>query len=172
MSSGELLTKATIWITIVAYAAGTITFTLSRSRAKWDSTARLFWSVACASLLAHVASAFYFYHAWSHQAAYRDTARQTAEVVGLNWGGGLYVNYALLILWTLDVMWWWWAGLEAYRSRSRIISVLWHGFLIFIIFNATVVFAHGYARWAGLLICVSVCLTWLLTRKQSRDAAA
>jgi len=172
MSTGELLTRATIWIVIAAYAAGTITFALSRGRAKWDSTARLFWTVACTLLLAHVASAFYFYHAWSHQAAYRDTARQTDEVVGINWGGGLYVNYALLILWTIDVVWWWWVGLEAYRNRARIISVVWHGFLIFIVFNATVVFVDGFARWAGLLICVAICAAWLHSRSKSRDAAA
>ena len=98
IGSGEILTKVTIWITIAGYAAGAAAFALSRERYKWDSAARLAWTVACVGLLAHVAFAFHFYHGWSHGAAYRDTARQTDEVVGLNWGGGLYVNYALLIV--------------------------------------------------------------------------
>lgn len=166
MNGGEILTRATIWITIVAYAAGTTAFALSRRRVEWDSTARLLWTLACIALLAHVASAFYFYHGWSHEAAYRDTARQTDEAVGINSGGGLYVNYALLILWIVDVIWWWSAGLEAYRSRATIISVAWHGFLIFIVFNATVVFGYGFVRWAGLFMCLSLCLVWLFSRQQ------
>lgn len=167
MSSGEILTRATIWTTLIAYAAGVMTFAISRGRVKWDFTARLLWTLASIALLAHVASAFYFYHGWSHSAAYQDTARQTDEVVGINWGGGLYVNYALLILWIVDVVWWWSAGLETYRNRARIISVAWHGFLIFIVFNATVVFGNGFARWAGLLMCVSLGVVWLLSRRHA-----
>lgn len=167
MSSGEILTRATIWIALIGYAAAVVTFALARSRVKWDSTARLLWTLACIGLLVHVASAFYFYHGWSHEAAYRDTARQTDEVVGINWGGGLYVNYALLILWIVDVIWWWWAGLNAYRNRARVISVAWHAFLIFIVFNATVVFGDGVVRWTGLLICTGLCVVWLFAQPRT-----
>ena len=71
MSGGELLTRFTVWVAVAGYAA----FLLSRGRRKWDAAARLAWTAACAALLAHVAFAFNFYHAWSHAAAYRDTAR-------------------------------------------------------------------------------------------------
>jgi hypothetical protein len=172
MNRGEILTRATIWITIIAYAAGAATFALSHRRDKWDSTARLLWTLACVALLAHVASAFSFYHGWSHDVAYRDTARQTDEIAGINWGGGLYVNYALLILWIVDVLWWWSRGHEGYRNRPWMISVAWHGFLIFIVFNATVIFATGVARWAGLLICLSLCGVWLFALRRSRFATA
>src|SRR5687767_13567769 len=147
MSNGELLTRATIWITITGYAAGTAVFALSRGRRKWDAVARLAWTGAVVGLLAHVAFAFHFYHRWSHSAAYSDTARQTNELFGLNWGGGLYVNYALLTGWILDVMWWWFGGLDAYRRRPWPLVLAWHGFLIFVVFNATVIFENGYARW-------------------------
>ena len=50
--------------------------------------------------------------------------------------------------------WWWLRGLDSYRRRPRLIILLWHGFLIFIIFNATVVFKDGIQRWVGLLICL------------------
>ena len=33
--------------------------------------------------------------------------------------------------------------------------------LIFIIFNATVVFGDGMVRWVGLAICLLLTLTWL-----------
>ena len=160
MSSGQLLTTVTIWITLVAYAFGSAAFALSRNRNRWDAAARLGWTVACVSLLAHVATAFSSYHAWSHEAAYRDTARQTYEVFGINWGGGLYVNYALLVLWIADVGWWWLRGLDAYRRRPWPIVAASQGLLIFIFFNATVVFGAGPIRWAGLFICSGLCLVW------------
>lgn len=160
MSSGEILTKVTIWIAIGCYVAGTVAFALSRKRYKWDSVARLAWTAACVALLTHVMCAFHFYHEWSHDSAYRDTARQTNEVFGLNWGGGLYVNYLLLIVWVVDVIWWWVGGLEAYRRRPWLLIAAWHTFLIFIIFNATVVFETGFVRWTGLCICLGLGLIW------------
>lgn len=159
MSNGELLTKITIWVTIGGYAAGAAAV-LARKRRGWDAAARTAWTIACIALIAHVACAFHFYHGWSQSAAYRDTARQTAEVFGLDWGGGLYVNYALLVAWSLDVIFWWHEGLDAYRRRPRPLMAAWHGLLIFIFFNATVVFKTGVVRWAGLGICLGLCLVW------------
>jgi hypothetical protein len=161
MNTGEILTRVTIWITIVAFAVGFAAFALSRNRHTWDSVARVAWTAACVALLAHVAFAFNFYHGWSHDAAYRETARQTENVVGLNWGGGLYINYALIIGLVLDTIWWWVVGLEAYRQRRWPLLAAWHGFLVFIIFNATVVFKTGFVRWAGLIVCLGLCLLWL-----------
>lgn len=160
MGDGELLTKVTIWAAIAGYACGAAAFALSRGRRGWDRAARLCWTVACGALLAHVACAFHFYHRWSHEAAYLDTARQTNEVFGLDWGGGLYINYALMTGWVLDVTWWWLAGLDSYRRRPWPLIVAWHGFLVFIIFNATAVFKAGVARWAGLCLCLGLCLAW------------
>jgi hypothetical protein len=162
MTKGEILTRATIWLTIAGYAVGATTLLLSQRRCKWDKVARLAWTVALMSLSAHVVCAFHFYHDWSHAAAYRDTARQTAEVFGIDWGGGLYVNYALLACWVTDVAWWWGSGLDAYRHRPRLLMAAWHAFLIFIIFNATVVFGTGLTRWIGVCVCLGVSLVWLL----------
>ena len=149
MGSGEFITRITIWVAIGGYVAGAAAFALSRGRSVWARAARLAWTFACAALLVHVACAFHFYHGWSHDSAYQDTARQTAEVFRLNWGGGLYINYALLTGWVLDVACWWLGGLDSYRRRPWPLVAAWHGFLIFIIFNATVVFKTGWARWAG-----------------------
>lgn len=167
MSSGEILTRFTIWITIAGFAVGAATFALSRKRRSWDSVGRFVWTIACIALLAHVACAFHFYHGWSHVAAYQDTARQTDEMFGLNWGGGLYVNYALVIFWVLDVAWWWLRGLDAYRRRPWPLVAAWHGFLIFIIFNAAVIFAKGFVRWTGLVVCLCIGLLWLRTAREN-----
>jgi hypothetical protein len=162
MSGGEVLTKLTIWIAVAGYFTGAAVYALARGRREWDGRARVAWTAACAALLAHVACAFHFQHGWSGAAAYRDTARQTAEVFGLDWGGGLYVNYALLAGWVADVLWWWGRGLDAYRRRPWPLVAGWHAFLLFIVFNATVVFASGFVRRAGLCVCLGLCLVWLL----------
>src|SRR6185295_15695330 len=96
MSSGEFLTRSTIWISILAYTVGCVVFATARNADRW---ARLAWTMGCAALVAHFICAFNFYHSWSHQSAYIDTARQTAEVFRINWGGGLFINYAVAILW-------------------------------------------------------------------------
>ena len=166
MNSGEFLTRSTIWIAFAAYAIGTVVFATVRKHSDADWWTRLAWTIGCAALIAHFASAFQFYHAWSHASAYVDTARQTAEVFKINWGGGLFINYAVATLWFADVAWWWFAGLDAYRRRSWLITLLWHGFLIFIIFNATVVFKDGLVRWIGLLLCVILGVSWYSIRNE------
>ena len=172
MMSGELLTRITIWFSIVAYTIGCVVFAIARGRGDLDRWVRLVWTTGCAALLAHFISAFHFYHAWSHESAYIDTARQTAEVFAINWGGGLFINYAVAILWAIDVVWWWFAGLGSYRRRPWLLTLMWHGFLLFIIFNATVVFKDGFVRWTGLLVCVTLGLSWFLVSRQRSLATA
>src|SRR5438876_5398952 len=118
MSRGELLTRITIWIALGGYALGTITGLVSRGSQRWQPLARWVWTVGCLGLLAHVACAFHYYHGWSQASAYRETARQTAEVFGLNWGGGLFVNYAFVAAWVADVVWWW-RGDDLHRRQPR-----------------------------------------------------
>lgn len=164
MDIGEFLTRGTIWVSIAGYAIGSVIYAkacASRRSAVWISASRVIWTIACASLIAHYISAFQFYHGWSHAAAYADTARQTREAFGLNWGGGVFINYALLIGWMLDIAWWWRGGLDSYRKRPLPVVVAWHGFLIFIIFNATVVFGDGIVRWVGLGICLVLIIAWV-----------
>ena len=162
----QLLTRGTIWTAIAAYVIGTALFCFGRSRSQALPAARVAWTIGCIALIAHFISAFHFYHDWSQEAAYRDTARQTKEVVGLNWGGGLFINYAVLCGWTIDVGWWWAKGIDSYRSRNPLVVLLWHGFLVFIIFNATVVFKDGIVRWIGLVVSALLAVSWILLAKQ------
>ncbi len=166
METGEFLTRATIWFAIVAYAIGSVVFALARRRVSWDSLTRVLWTIAVVSLIAHFICAYQFYHHWSHESAYLDTARQTDEVVGLNWGGGLFINYAFLIIWTIDVGWWWLRGVNSYRTRPGAVVAAWHSFMIFILFNAMVVFKDGVVRWVGVVICLVLFLSWGRIAKQ------
>ena len=133
-----------IRLAAVLYVASVAAWLTRRDRA-----ARAAWTVACGFYLAHVYGAFEFFHHWSHAAAYRETARQTAAVFGTNWGGGLYFNYVFTILWMADALWWW-RGLQAYRGRPSWISLTVQWFFAFMFFNATVVFASGLTRWLSL----------------------
>jgi hypothetical protein len=159
-----LLTKITVWIALAGYAAAIIIFLQPKNR---DAIARLFWTAGCIAMIAHAACAFHFHHHWSHVDAYNETARQTAEVFGLNWGGGIFINYILIIGWIVDVIWWW-RGLTIYRNRSKIFSIVWHVFLFFIFFNATVVFEDGILRWLWLIFSLTLLL--ILFQRTSRSS--
>jgi hypothetical protein len=143
MEHGELLTRWTIRIAMALYVASLATRGFSP---RWS---RVAWTAGCGFYLAHFICAFtYFFH-WSHAEAYAFTARTTAEVVGLDWGGGLYINYVFTLVWLADVCWWW-----TDRPRPRWIGWAVHLFMGFIAFNATVVFATGFSRWFGIASCV------------------
>jgi len=156
----------------VAYTIACVVFATARRQPDADRWTRVAWTTGCAALVAHLICAFQFYHSWSHAAAYLETARQTAAVFAINWGGGLFINYALAIFWTTDVGWWWFTGLSSYRRRPWLLTLLWHSFLIFIIFNATVVFKDGAARWIGLLVCLTLVLSWVARSRHRTEPSA
>jgi hypothetical protein len=149
MPTGELVTRWTVRAALALYVLGLALRVRAGGRRPKLGMARWFWTAGCLAFLLHTASAFQFYHHWSHRAAYEATARQTAEVVGLDWGSGLYANYGFAALWTADVCWWWF-GRERYLARPRGLEWAVQGFLGFMAFNATVVFGAGAIRWTGL----------------------
>jgi hypothetical protein len=125
--------------------------------------ARGCWFAGCLFFGLHVVAAFQFVHGWSHAAAAEDTRRQTLERTGIDFGGGIYFNYLLALVWAADVA----GGIPNrpfLRERSRTWSVFLHGFFLFMIFNSTVVFGRPEARVPGLLLCIVV-LTALLFRR-------
>jgi hypothetical protein len=112
------------------------------------------WTVGCVIYLLHVAAAFHFVHGWSHAAAWRQTAQQTADLTGWNWGGGLWINYAFTLWWPLDVAWSWRRGLD--RMPRWYVRTL-HAACGFLMINATVVFGPAGWQWtAGLLVGVAI----------------
>jgi hypothetical protein len=123
MNGGELFTRASVWLAIAAYAAGAAMLLVARERPRVLRRARWVWTIGCACFLAHVAGAFAYFHHWSHAAAYHETARQTAELTGWRWGGGLYLNYLFALGWLIDVLWWWRAP-ERFALRPRWLTAL------------------------------------------------
>ena len=165
MNCGEFLTRASVWLALCAYAAGSATLLLARGRRTWRARARLAWTFGCIFLLAHMCCAFSYYHGWSHVVAYRETARQTREMTGLDWGGGLFINYLFAAAWLADVLWWWrWP--ESHAHRSRMLTASWHGFFFFMVFNGAAVFGTGPVRWLGVFICCGLVGLWWYLRHQ------
>ena len=95
--TGEWLTRGTVWLALALYTGAEVLMS-GRCRGGSGRPGRLMNTAGCAVFITHVASAFAFYHHWSHSAAYEGTARQTAQLTGWNWGGGLYVNYLFGLL--------------------------------------------------------------------------
>jgi hypothetical protein len=162
MEVADLLTRWTIRIALALYVATLLLRLTSSGHMRRLQLARLAWTAGCIAFLIHIACAFHFVHHWSHAAAYADTARQTADVVGWNWGGGLYFNYLFGLVWIADVFWWW-VDADSYLTRSRWIEWLVQGSLAFIAFNSTVVFGVGSIRWVGLAATVLLVAVWLGT---------
>ena len=164
MDTGEWLTRGTVWLALSLYVASEIAAARrvggSGLVARWLNTA------GCVAFLGHVACAFHFYHHWSHAAAYADTARQTSEFSGWNWGGGLYINYAFALLWLGEVVWAW-ANPTGYFHRPNWMTWIVRGFFLFMMFNGAVVFVHNSARWFGLILCVTLAGCWWARRKRS-----
>ena len=151
---GEALTRWTVRLAVACYLIRVVLDVVHARRTGGVGIARQArwsWTVGCALYLLHVVCAFGFYHQWSHEAAYRHTARQTAEVIGIAWGGGLYFNYAFTLLWILDLAAWWLRDLDSpYRSSPYFWTL--HGVFAFMMFNATVVFGPPFWRWlAGII---------------------
>ena len=116
-------------------------------RERWGRWA---WTIGVALLVLHLALAFHFVHHWSHASLVAQTARRTYEVTGMNWGGGVYVNYAFALLWVLDVGWWW---TRAGSTRGEPAFLYWivQAVFAFIMFNATVVFGPPFWKWVVAL---------------------
>jgi hypothetical protein len=163
MNRGEFLTRLSIWLALVAYTVAVSMQCMARGRPDRWKSARWAWTFGCVCFLIHVVCAFAYFHDWSHTAALRDTARQTAAMTGWNWGGGLYFNYIFAAAWLMDVLWWWLAP-ASFAQRSSRLNGIWHGFFFFMVVNGAVVFVHGPMRWFGIALCSIVVVLWYKMR--------
>ncbi len=127
---------------------------LMRRSPHLDRLARATWTVGIALAFLHVVFAFHMVYEWNHEAAVAATVRQSADVVGWGWRGGIYVNYVFLTLWLADVCWWWMAT-DSHVSRSIGFERARLALFVFMFVNGSVVFASGIGRLIGI---GSVCL--------------
>jgi hypothetical protein len=165
---GELLTRWTVRLAVACYV-GRLVYALAFSeRPQNDRWPRLLWTAGCAVYLVHVACAFQFFHGWSHSTAYEYTARRTADVVGLHWGGGLYINYAFTLLWFVDAALWW-RDSAAHLERRGFFWTVQAAFA-FMMFNATAIFGPPFWRWLALLAAFILIAAWRAGNVSDRSA--
>ncbi len=96
------------------------------------------WTLGFLFFVAHVVAAFHFHHHWSHASALAETARQTRDMIGLEFGAGLYFNHLFTIVWAMDLAWIWFANAEV-TLRYPWLRLTWIAYLIFIAFNGVAV---------------------------------
>lgn len=143
----------TIWIALALFVAGEL-------RRPWLF---LIGSVCAAIHLVWAMSAAY---GWDHTAAAAATAAQTNAVFGINWRGGLYVNYLFVGIWIADAL----ARIAVPARRSRALVWTLRTFYFVIIVNGAVIFARPERRWLGVVACGALIVAW--TSPWSRRGAS
>src|SRR5688572_5118036 len=139
--AGVLLVRNTIWLALAWYFAS-LMFMVQLSPSGWTlrsnhaQMARWCWTWGLVSYLAHFAAAFHFYHGWSHAHAFEHTQKVSGT------GEGIYVSYLFTLVWITDTAWWW-CHPTSYAARPAWTDRLLHGFMLFIVFNGSIVFASG-----------------------------
>jgi hypothetical protein len=157
---GATLIRLTIWAALIAYTAGE----WGRVRTPPAPWARVVWTAGALLYVSHVSAAFSFAYQWSHAVAYAHTAAQTADIVGLDWGGGIWVNYAFTLVWVMEAIWWWTSPLR-YLARPRGVELAVRAVFLFMIVNGAFVFVAGPAKWMGVVIVAALCAIWAGARR-------
>lgn len=152
MEFGPLLIRWTVRLSLALYAAFGVVSLASRGKPRSPWT-RWLWTGASAAFVAHVLAVFHFHHHWSHAAALHHTAVRTGQMLGWEFGGGIFFSYFFTALWAADAAWWNLAA-TSYERRPRWLSRTIHGYLAFIAFQGAIVFEAGITRWAGLAACL------------------
>ena len=169
-SLADDLTRYTVRLALVYYAIAA-TMMLLLTREDWTAatlagrTARWCWTLAWGTYLVHLYMAFARYHHWSHA----DAVAHTQEVSGF--GAGIWMSHLFTIVWSVDVASWW-VKSERHAARSSWIDRFLHGFMCFIIFNATVIYEQGPIRWAGIILFTELAAVWLYRLRAARLSPA
>jgi hypothetical protein len=164
--AGDQLTRNAIRLALVWYAAALLLM-IRLDRSDWEAAAprgrmaRWCWTWGLACYLVHLAMAFHYFHHWSHAEAFESTRRQSGN------GEGIYASYLFTALWLADVVCWWLLP-RRYAARSVWLDRMLHAYMLFIVFNGTVVFAVGPVRWAGLAMFAVLAGAWLAARGAPR----
>jgi len=160
---GSVIIAWTIRMSIFMFFGTLVAWVLQLKPGRFDRILRMLWSVSFVLFVAHVLAAFHFHHGWNHAAAVAETARQTRDLIGLEFGVGLYFNYLFLLVWAFDLTWIWFVDAEI-TKRYRWLRIVWLTYLIFIAFNGVAIFKSGWMRAGGIaaltLITSGAILRW------------
>ena len=163
---GEMLIRWTARLAVACYVARLMCDTGRKNDVPSQHAARWWWTIGCACFLMHVAAAFHFEHGWSHAAAFKYTAKRTAEMTGWNSGFGLYVNEAFLCLWLADTILWW--RRLSWPENRRIYWTV-QGVFAFLMIQATAIFGPPFWMPVFLLVVALLLLVRVLRGRGPRQ---
>ena len=110
----------------------------------------------------HIGIAMASVHGWSHASAIDATARSTAAVYGLRWGGGVFVNYLFVAVWAVDA---WWSSIRGDRAEISGLRLALRLFYAIVIVNAAVIFARWPLRLVGVCLVIALFVAWRRVRR-------
>jgi hypothetical protein len=111
------------------------------------------WTWGVITFWWHVLVAFHYAHHWSHTEAFAHVEAAS------RFGYGIYVSYFFTAIWTIDAGGWWLTPVW-YARRWPWLGRTLHLFMLFIVFNATVVFESGTIRWLGVGLLAVLAAAW------------
>jgi hypothetical protein len=160
--NGEALTRGSADVALIFLAAALIVMPWAGrpGRGGLANLARACWLLGCVVYLVHVAFAFHLYH-WSHA----ELVDHVEERSGF--GPGIFFSHLFTLLWVADAAWW---ALSPGTRERRPAWVGWllYGYVVFMTFEATVVYETGAVRVAGIvataLLALSLGLRWWVGR--------
>jgi len=166
---GDRLTRGTVRLALSWYAAaaGLMLFFQPgdyRAQSTRGRLARWCWTWGWVAYIVHLSMAFHWMHGWSHARA----IEHVRAVAG--WGDGIYFSHLFTLVWTADVTWWW-VNPPSYASRSPWIDRALHAFMLFMIFNGTIVYEQGFIRWAGFVLFTGLSILAMLAYRGRRVLA-
>lgn len=159
---GEMQTRNTVRLSLGWYTIS-LCLMMRLKKSDWPAETRLgrftrwCWTWAFLCFLTHLATAFHYYHHWSHAHAYQITFERSGV------GEGIYSLYFFVGIGLADALWWWMRPNE-YAERSAWFDRVIHAFMLFIVFNGMIVFESGAVRWAGIVLFILWTAMWLKER--------
>jgi hypothetical protein len=159
MAFGEALIRNTARLSLVWYGLavwGMIGLSLDDwlARTPTGRWVRGCWTWGVITFGWHVLVAFHYEHHWSHAKAFAHVEEAS------RFGYGIYVSYFFTAIWMIDVGGWWLSPAR-YAHRSAWLGWALHLFMLFIVFNSTVVFESGTIRWLGGSLLAVLAAAWL-----------
>lgn len=151
----DAIARSSAWLAIAIYVLSLI-LELRQSNAP---TRRVVWALGAICLTAHILWTILVVHHASLHEAYAHTAQKTQAFIGIPVGEGLYVNFAMLGLWSLDAVAWCLApGWDRFRRKF-----VWpmHVTFSFLFLNAAIVFASPLGRMFGIAALLVALGAWL-----------
>ena len=148
----------TIWVALALFAAGET----GRRGANGRVPPAWAWRASAIGLMLgvlHTLLAYEVVHGWSQASAGDVVARRTFAIYGVSSGGGVYLNYAFLAVWAVD-LWTWRPSAGRLPSKPGALTWIARAFYFIQILNASVIFVEGMRRVLGALLVTWLILAW------------